>query len=365
MTLDRLWQLDATNPLSNSNFAGANIAENCAPSGINNALRALGVIVARDLAFQASAVSSSVSTNIVTSTTGLYIPITGANAINSFGTVPNEQPSAAVLRVLHFSSSASISHGSSIFLPGGQSIKTQPGDVLGVIHEGSSDQWRGLFYSRAGSAGLIQDSLSVTTITNRSLSTSAISTVTLNAASASITTIGIDVLNSLTSISSSVGSFGILKYGSTRLSEVYIQSVSVNSAASASTSSNIPFDNSAPQSSEGANLFSLSITPRNSSSILEIEGLLHVSHATTGVDLLAALFLDNAASAIASFTIEATANDASQIKIYHEHTASTTSEHVYAMRFGAESGSMLVNHGAGGNLGGTLRSWLRVKERLS
>jgi hypothetical protein len=70
MTLDRLWQLDATNATSNSNFAGANIAENCAPSGINNALRALGVMVARDLAFQATAISSSVSTNIVTSSTG-------------------------------------------------------------------------------------------------------------------------------------------------------------------------------------------------------------------------------------------------------------------------------------------------------
>jgi hypothetical protein len=363
MTLDRLWQLDATTATSNSNYAGANIAENCAPSGINNAVRHLGLMMARDLCFQAAAISSSVSTNIVTSSTGLYVPITGANAINSFGVVPGEQPSAAVLRILEFSSSASLSHGGSIFLTGGASRKTQPGDIGMYIHEGSGDQWREVMFSRA-TGSLPMDSLSVTTITNRSLSTSAISTVTLNAASASITTIGIAVLNSMTSLSSSVGSFGIIKYGSTQLSEVYVQTVRVSSAASASTSSNIPFDTSAPQSSEGTNLFSLSITPRNSASIIEIEGLLHVSHASTGNILLATLFLDNAASAIASFTIEPVGGDVSQMKIMFEHTASTTSEHVYALRYGAENGSMLINHGVGGNLGGTLRSWLRAKERL-
>jgi hypothetical protein len=363
MTLDRLWQLDATNATSNSNFAGANIAENCAPSGINNALRALGVMVARDLAFQAAAISASVSTNIVTSSTGLYVPIVGSGAVNSFGVIPGEQPSAAVFRFLQFSSSASLSHGGSIFLTGGASRKTQPGDVMGVIHEGSGDQWRELFYNRA-TGSLPMDSLSVTTITNRSLSTSAISTVTLNAASASVTTIGISILNSMTSLSSSVGSFGILKYGSTQMSDIYVQTVRVSSAASASTSSNIPFDTSAPQNSEGANLFSLSITPRNASSLIEIEGLIHVGHASTGVDLIVALYLDNAASAIASFPLEPTGGDVSQIQIFFEHTASTTSEHVYALRYGAESGSMLINHGAGGNLGGTIRSWLRAKERL-
>jgi hypothetical protein len=363
LTLDRLWQLDATNATSNSNFAGANIAENCAPSGINNALRALGVMVAREMAFQATAISSSVSTNIVTSSTGLYVPITGANAINSFGVVPNEQPSAAVFRFLEFSSSASLSHGGSIFLTGGASRRTQPGDVMGVIHEGSSDQWRELFYHRADGA-LAADSLSVTTITNRSLSTSAISTVTLNAASASITTIGISILNSMTSLSSSTGNFGIIKYGSTRLSEIYVQTVRVSSAASASTSNNIPFDTSVPQNSEGENLFSLSITPRNSASIIEIEGLIHVSHASTGVNLLATLHLDNAAGAFASFPLEPVGGDVSQIKIYHEHTASTTSEHIYSLRYGAETGAMLINHGAGGNLGGTIRSWLRARERL-
>jgi hypothetical protein len=363
MTLDRLWQLDATNAASNSNFAGANIAENCAPSGINNALRALGVMAARELAFQAAAISASVSTNIVTATTGLYVPIVGAGAINSFGVIPGEQPSAAVFRFLEFSSSASLSHGGSIFLTGGASRRTQPGDVMGVIHEGSGDQWRELFYTRA-TGSLPMDSLSVTTITNRSMSTSAISTVTLSAASMSVTNIGLASIQS-TSISASVGSFGIIEYGTTQLTDVYVQTKQASSAASTSTSDNIPFDTSVPQNSEGANIFSVSITPRNANSIIEIEGLLYISgSAGAGTELIWSLFLDNAASAIAAGTTELPSNGAVALPLYFEHTASTTSEHIYALRYGAETGTARLNTAAGNTLGGVMRSWLRVKERL-
>lgn len=190
MTLDRLWQLDATNPTSNSNYAGANIQENCAPSGINNALRALGQMVTRELAFQASAISASVSTNIVTSSTGLLVPIVGANAINSFGVVPGEQPSAAVLRFLQFSSSASLSHGGSIRLLGQASRKTQPGDIGGYIHVGSGDTWHEFLWSRAADADG----------NFASLSASVAAFTTLNAASASVshvtaTTISASVIN--------------------------------------------------------------------------------------------------------------------------------------------------------------------------
>jgi hypothetical protein len=364
VTLDRLWQLDSTNAASNSNFAGANIAENCAPSGINNALRALGVMVARDLAFQAAAISASVSTNIVTSSTGLYVPIVGAGAINSFGVIPGEQPSAAVFRFLEFSSSASLSHGGSIFLTGGASRRTQPGDVMGVIHEGSGDQWRELFYTRA-TGSLPMDSLSVTTITNRSLSTSAISTVTLNAVSASITGLAFTTINA-TSVSASVGSFGIIKYGSTQLTDIYVQTKQASSAASTSTSDNIPFDTSIPQNNEGANAFSVSITPRNAASIIEIEGTLYMeANSGAGVELIAALFLDNAAGAIFAASTEAVSNGVVALPFYHEHTASTTSEHVYALRYGADTGSARLNTGSGNNLGGVMRSWLRVRERLA
>src|SRR5688572_28632630 len=161
MGLDRIWQLDVASPNSNSNYQSSNIAESCQPSGLNNALRALGSMVAREIAFKAAAISASVSTNIVTSSTGLYIPVTGSAAINSLGVVPGEFPDAAVFRFLEFSSSASLSHGPALRLTGGESRKTQPGDIGGYIHTGTGDSWVELFYHRAASGGLTADSLSV------------------------------------------------------------------------------------------------------------------------------------------------------------------------------------------------------------
>ena len=353
MTINNPFNLDPVNPLSNSSFNSVNVQEGMAPSGVNNALRQIGAFLAQATSYQSAAISASVSTNIAATGTGYYIPIVGPNAINSFGLVAGEQPGAAVLRILEFSSSASLSHGASLILLGGASRRTQPGDIGGYIHEGTSDQWREFLYNRADGS-LLADPVNLTA---GSISASMARFSHMAAQSASVSS------GQYTSISASVGSFGALKFAGAAVGNLYIQVKSVSSAASASTSSNIPFDTSAPQNSEGANLFSLSITPKSSASILEIEGLIHMGTAT-GVNNQIALFLDNAADAIASASFEGLSSDMLQIKIYHEHTASTTSEHIYALRYGGESGSVKINHGAGGNLGGTLRSWLRVKERL-
>jgi hypothetical protein len=153
--LDDLYQLDPVGATSNSNLAGANIAELCLPSGINNAIRALASMTARAISYQSAAISSSVSTNLATASSGLAVAITGANAISSFGVVPGEQPSAAVLRIVEFSSSASLSHGTSLVLLGGASRRTQPGDVGIYLHQGSSDRWKEITFSRASGIDLL------------------------------------------------------------------------------------------------------------------------------------------------------------------------------------------------------------------
>ena len=352
MTINNPFNLDPVNPLSNSSFNSVNVQEGMAPSGVNNALRQLAAFLAQATSYQSAAISASVSTNIAATGTGYYIPIVGPNAINSFGLVAGEQPGAAVMRILEFSSSASLSHGASLILLGGASRRTQPGDIGGYIHEGTSDQWREFLYNRADGSPL-SDQMTV-----GSLSASMARFSHMAAQSASVSS------GQYTSISASVGSFGALKFAGATVDDLYIQVKSVSSAASASTSSAIPYDTSAPTNSEGANLFSLSITPKSSASILEVEGEIHLSHGTTGVDIQVGLFLDNAATAFASGSTGSLAGNVTTIKIYNEHTASTISEHIYALRYGAASGSTLVNHTSGGNLGGTLRSWLRVKERL-
>jgi hypothetical protein len=333
MALNDLFQLDplsATNN-SNSNYAGANIQESCPPSTLNNALRALGSIVARALNYQSAAISTSVSTNIATASTGIYMGLTGANAVNSFGVVPGEFPNAAVLRVIEFSSSASLSHGGSLFLTGGTSRKTQPGDIGFYIHRGSSDEWKEITYSRADGT-LPVDSLSVTTITNRSMSTSAISTVTLNAASASISSILLASINS-NSISASVGEFTLLS-ASGRPAVVFHGRATNNAYTTLGTI--IPFDNSIPQSGEGDEVLSITVTPTNASSILNIDVQLHMGGGL-GDTSIGALFIDATAGALAAAAIvNGNTAQINTLRFSHVVSASNTTQRVYHVRAGSD-----------------------------
>jgi hypothetical protein len=366
MALDALFKLDPTGPTSNSNYAGANIAENCAPSGINNALRALGSFVAQQLCYQSAAISASVSTNIATTSTGVLMGITGAGAINSFGVVPGEQPSAAVIRFLQFSSSTSLSHGGSILLQGGVSRRTQPGDIGGYIHSGSSDVWYEFLYRSAdGALAASGNSISVTTITNRSMSTSAISTVTLNAASMSVTNIAFTSLNT-TSISSSVGEFTLVTIGG---HGTLAQRQQATNVTYTTCGTDLPVDDSIPQIAEGDALaLSLTVTPTNASSILRIQGFLHVGASTAGV-VGAGLFIDSTGGALsAAGTRVEGSTDVQQLVIDHYVSASNTTQRVYHLRLGPDAGgpanAFLNGSGGGRYFGGVLRSTLTVEEML-
>ncbi len=73
MTLDRLWQLDATNATSNSNFAGANIAENCAMANLNNAIRSVMVGVKEALDVLGGGKTTAGSSGTYTLTSGMSL----------------------------------------------------------------------------------------------------------------------------------------------------------------------------------------------------------------------------------------------------------------------------------------------------
>lgn len=361
MALNDPFELDPTSPTSNSNFGGNNIQEGCFPSGINNALRQLGSWLAQATSYQSAAMSSSVSTNIAATGTGLYMPIIGANTINSFGTVAGVQASAAVLRILEFSSSASISHGAKIALPGGAAIRTQPGDVLGLIHEGSADVWRGLFYTRADGSG-VASSISATTITVASMSASALSTVTLLAASASITNIGITRLVALNSVSSSIGDFTNLRVGSHGvLAQRYIQSYT----SFTSLSVGIPFDDTIPQNTEGAQLLTQAITPVNANSTIFIRasGMFGGSNAWA----IMSLFVDATANALATTSMEmAAANITVTPCLEYSEAAGSTAARTYKLRAGPDTGNQIFTNGitTGRKFGGNSAITLVVEEML-
>jgi hypothetical protein len=73
-----LFDFDEITALNNDNIQGANIAENCAPSGINNAIRGLASIVKRAIGSQGSAIASAATTAIGAPGTALYTTIRNA-----------------------------------------------------------------------------------------------------------------------------------------------------------------------------------------------------------------------------------------------------------------------------------------------
>jgi hypothetical protein len=352
MPLSTLYQLDPTSAASNSNYAGADIAENCAPSGVNNALRALGQMVAQQLCYQSAAISASVSTNIATASTGLFMKIDGAGAINSFGVVPGEQPAAAVVRILHYNSSASVSHDNSrITLLGRASRKMQPGDIQGLIHDSAGDQWREFLYSNA--AGFMNaNSISVTELRAvecglDSISSTQISVNTLNAASASVTAIaltGVTTLNA-NSISASIGEFTTLRVGGHGvLCQRYMRRYTAHTTISSSQA--IPGDDTIPQITEGVELASITITPVNASSILNFRATWFGGAANVNMLATMAIFKDSDANALAAASQghPGSANT-SAFSLEYFTSASSTAQRVYHLRAGPDAGGTICTNG--------------------
>src|SRR5688572_6275124 len=361
MSIDNPWNLDPVNPGSNTSVNSVFIGEMMQPSGVNNGMRQIASFLAQATSYKSADISASVSTNICATGTGYYMDVAGSGAINSYGSPAGaEQPNAAPFRILQFDSSASVSHGANIKLIGSVSRKMQPGDVSGVIHEGSG-VWREFCFARAD-GNLPMDSLSVTTITNRSMSTSAISTVTLSAASASITAIGITALNSVNSISASVGNFTLLKVGG----HGTLAQVVYDSEATYTTLDTIlPLDNSIPQNTEGDEILTVTITPTNASSLLEIK--FSGSFGSSSARCSAALFVDSTAAALnANGATISNTGQMNTIAFNHVLTAGSTTARTYKIRAGSDVATdcFLNGDSVSRQYGGIAAAFLIVTEIL-
>jgi microcystin-dependent protein len=140
--------------LNNDNVQGANIAENCAPSGINNAIRGLASIVKRAIGSQGTAIASAATTAIGAPGTALYTTITGTTTITSFGTV-----SAGTLRIIEFGGALTLTqNATSLILPGGANITTAASDIALMISKGSGN-WKCLSYIRASGLPVLADTI--------------------------------------------------------------------------------------------------------------------------------------------------------------------------------------------------------------
>lgn len=142
-----------------------------------------------------------------------------------------------------------------------------------------------------------------------------------------------------------------------------IQSVASSYASNADLSTSIPADDTVPQNTEGTEILTQAITPVSASSVIEIEAVWNVSGASAAL-VTGALFVDSTAGALAASTsVPGATTLPAPGKLLYRESAGSTSARTYKLRIGPGSGTVRLNGTTSGRLmGGTMKSWLVVRE---
>jgi len=144
------------------------------------------------------------------------------------------------------------------------------------------------------------------------------------------------------------------------------QIVSTLYTTCASGNTVIPFDDTIPQITEGDEYFTCTITPKSTASTLYIEVIVHTANSSAAYVVVAALFQDATANALAAgYTTPQNANKQASIHFAYSMAAGTTSSTTFRVRVGASSGITTVNGTSGARLyGGVITSSIVITEVL-
>ena len=135
-----------------------------------------------------------------------------------------------------------------------------------------------------------------------------------------------------------------------------------------STSALIPLDDTIPQNTEGAEVFTQAITPKFNTSKILIKVVLNLSNSNASNLHTAAIFRDSVANSIAAGWAKCVGTNApsSPMVINFLDSPATTSAVTYKVRIGYSAGSssvVQVNGGSGTRyLGGALASGMTLME---
>ena len=128
-----------------------------------------------------------------------------------------------------------------------------------------------------------------------------------------------------------------------------VQVVNAQSSVSASTPTNIPYDNSVPTNTQGAQFLTLGITPSNINNQLIIEVLVNCT--SNGASTQATVVLLDGASTL-SCVSEGVNNDSNSlysIPLQFKMTAGTLSTKTFNVRVGSTTGTLFFNRNATGD----------------
>lgn len=143
-----------------------------------------------------------------------------------------------------------------------------------------------------------------------------------------------------------------------------VQTVFSQTSAVATGTTLIPYDDTIPQSTEGDQYLTATITPGNTANKLIIKATLSVAHSAGNV-ITAALFQDATANALKSRGFATAAVNAPYfVTVEHEMVAGTTSATTFKVRAGsAVAGTTTLNGISGGRIyGGVNCSYLEIIE---
>ena len=135
-----------------------------------------------------------------------------------------------------------------------------------------------------------------------------------------------------------------------------------------STTALIPLDDSIPQNTEGAQVFTQAITPTSSSNFIKITVVLNISNSNSNNLHTAAVFKDSGANAIGAGWAKCVGTNApsSPMVINFTDSPNTTSTVTYKVRVGYSgntASTVQVNGGSGLRyMGGALASGMTLQE---
>ena len=144
-----------------------------------------------------------------------------------------------------------------------------------------------------------------------------------------------------------------------------VQVVNFQTGAVATGTTVIPHDDSIPQITEGTEFMTLAITPKNTSNLLKIDVVMHVT--MNGANyMISALFQDTTASALAAINVSLAqgANWTNSLSYTHYMTAGTTNATTFKVRGGPNgSATFTFNGQSGGRIyGGVAASSITITE---
>lgn|SRR3990167_2666576 len=149
-------------------------------------------------------------------------------------------------------------------------------------------------------------------------------------------------------------------------SSKFRQMVSISTGAMSTLTATIPNDNTTPQSSEGVELITVSITPEDTANKLIILAHTNVMNASGPSNACAmALFQDSTADALAASMTGAVVNTINTgMDILYTMTAGTTSATTFKLRVGAIAGGTVTINGVDGvqRFNGVNLSYLVIME---